>query len=552
MGLLMVVVAIPQGATTEDDQEPVVVDTRTAASVVGTYRAAVTDRQVDHWLEFSGTTERDRAVAMEDMLLTMTLAQEARRLGLDRDPAVVVELEHARFRLLKPLLRQAVQAERVFSPEEIEAKYQEIKGTYTLPRRVRLRNIFKRYPPDADQAAKHEVRRSVEAIRARALAGESFAQLAERESDSQTRLQGGLLGNVRPGTLRVEVDRVAMAMEAGEISEILEAEDGLTILYCEKILDAVRRSPDELREIAAGLLERRFFTVRWQVLDDELEQRAQFTTEWQALESGADGALDLDAVLIRFGTGTLSVGLVQELLPKRHQGGLRDMPRERITALVKAFLSKKMSVREAYARGLHEGTSFEGRWHWRREAILSTKALALLIQERLPPVTREEKKRHYEEFAADFKRPAHYRLTLLALETRGRDLRDVYDFGARLRGKIVGGEVTLAEAAREHSVHGSMDRDGDSGWVPRPAVPKRYGIDFLREMLRLEPGELSKWVLSNNRLWLFRLEAVEAARPMSFEEAEHRVEQRVGRNRVADLERQISDEWLHKLRIRRP
>jgi peptidyl-prolyl cis-trans isomerase C len=53
-------------------------------------------------------------------------------------------------------------------------------------------------------------------------------------------MEGGKLGDVKPGQLYQELDSVLFRMQEGEISEIVETELGLHILYCEKIKPAKR------------------------------------------------------------------------------------------------------------------------------------------------------------------------------------------------------------------------------------------------------------------------------------------------------------------------
>jgi peptidyl-prolyl cis-trans isomerase C len=53
-------------------------------------------------------------------------------------------------------------------------------------------------------------------------------------------MQGGRLGEVKRGQLYEDLDRVLFNMQEGEVSDIIESEVGLHILYCEKIKPAKR------------------------------------------------------------------------------------------------------------------------------------------------------------------------------------------------------------------------------------------------------------------------------------------------------------------------
>jgi peptidyl-prolyl cis-trans isomerase C len=70
--------------------------------------------------------------------------------------------------------------------------------------------------------------------------GNRFEQFAKRHSECPTAMQGGRLGDVKRGQLYQELDSVLFSMQQGEISDIVETELGLHILYCEKIRPAKR------------------------------------------------------------------------------------------------------------------------------------------------------------------------------------------------------------------------------------------------------------------------------------------------------------------------
>ncbi|MEM7587466.1 MAG: peptidylprolyl isomerase [Acidobacteriota bacterium] len=514
---------------------------------MASFRAPITQAELERWIQgYGDTAPEDRQQALRELILSRVLAGEAVRLGLDRDPATRVELVLKDAALVRPSLVRDVNAGIHVSDAEVEAKYQSIKDTYTRPRRVRLRNLFRRYPPDADAEDRAEVRRHMEELRRRLVAGEDFAELAAAESDSQTRLQGGLLGNVRPGTLKPEVDAVAMAMQPGEISEILAGSDGLTLLYCEQILPKVHRSPEELRDIARSLLERYSYQERWAAFEEQLLAKAGPVTDWTALEQ------DLDATLVTFTGGSLSVGQVRSRVAgRRSQARLAEFPRSRVEAAITRFVTQAMMLPEAAARGLIDA-ELEDRMAIKRREILASKALAYLIQQRLQPPTEAEIAALYRASPETFVRPPHDQLAVLSLRIDPSDPRPAYRLGERILHRLGLGELSFAEAARRHSDHPSATQGGEVGWVARRAISGRFGIDFMRALKRMKPGERSDLVASEGRLWIIELRAVEDQRTMTFEEARSSAEQRLGNQRVRQLEAEIVAEWLERLDIRFP
>jgi peptidyl-prolyl cis-trans isomerase SurA len=80
-------------------------------------------------------------------------------------------------------------------------------------------------------------------IRARLVAGEDFTQLARRHSaDPGSRERGGELGWFRRGRMVPEFDRVAFALRAGEISEVVETSFGFHIIRVDRVRGAERQA----------------------------------------------------------------------------------------------------------------------------------------------------------------------------------------------------------------------------------------------------------------------------------------------------------------------
>lgn len=72
-----------------------------------------------------------------------------------------------------------------------------------------------------------------------------FASLAMAHSECPTALQEGLLGEVKPGQLYPELDKALFAMQENSLSEVLESETGLHLLYCHSITPPYEHSQEE-------------------------------------------------------------------------------------------------------------------------------------------------------------------------------------------------------------------------------------------------------------------------------------------------------------------
>ena len=508
----------------------------------------VGEEELASWLAHGppGRAE-DRDAAFGEVLLVRAFSEEALRLGLDRRPATKMEILTAEGQLAMSELRRHVNASIEVSAEEAEAKYRAIKDTYTLPRRVRLRNLFKRFPLEASEGEKAELRAAMEALRGRVLEGADFAELAEAESESQTRLQGGLLGNVRAGTLRPRIDRVAMAMVEGEVSEVLEEPEGLTLLYCERVLPKVHRTPEELREIARNLLESAAWRADWAAMEALLLRRAAPEWRWRALAAG-DGSVDPEAVLLETTGGSLTVAEVAALVAPRGIDRMVALGTEQIESRARPHLRRWMAIEEVAVRGL-KSEALAGRARWKRLGILASKAIAEEVGRRLLPVTDADAEALYRAEPERFQRSAHYRLGVIALPFDAADPRPAYELGQRLVASLSAGEASFPDLARRYSREPSAESGGDSGWLSRRALPRVVGIDGLRAILRLAPGGRSGWVRDDEAslLRLIELRGYEEARPLAWEEAREAARNLVGQRRAEALQAKVTAEWLERL-----
>ena len=511
------------------------------ASAEATYRERIDARQLDSWHRFRGDQAGDRAQIRDELILVETLAREAEAAGLDRRPAVRWRLERADLDLIWPVVLRHALAD----PEIDEDAVQQLAARLVpLPRRVRLFNLFKRYPSDATDADRSAVRAEMEALLARLRAGESFKALAQAESDSQTRLQQGLIGNVRAGDLRPAVERVAFALEPGEVSDILEEDEGLTLLYCEKILPAVKRSAQELEDNARQRIESQTSRRLQAELEQALLERAQARWTWPE-----DLAADPRAVVVEWLEGRLTVEDVAALAATHGRRRLQDLPRPRLQRIVETFLIRRMARLRARRLGLIDHQLADKR-RWTRRQALAGQALAERVAARFQPITEAELRRRFELGRDALERPEHYRLRVLELPLDADAPRASHDAAERLAHRLRRGELTFADAARGSSRHPSA-RDGGllDPW-PMWRITGRLGIQATRALRLMEVGQTSAPVADGDRLWLLRLEEVEPRRPMTFEEARATLEERLGQAQASRLERQVTDELWRSLAVR--
>ncbi len=152
-------------------------------------------------------------------------------------------LDEARIR---PLLARELKVETVLDrvckdlteigDVEVSLYYFNHLEQFMRPASRQARHILITINPEFAENTREAALARVESI-ARRLHGKPgrFAEQALKHSECPTSLQGGQLGNVRPGVLYPELEASLFALEVGRISAPVESPLGFHLLFCESI-----------------------------------------------------------------------------------------------------------------------------------------------------------------------------------------------------------------------------------------------------------------------------------------------------------------------------
>ena len=169
-----------------------------------------------------------------DYVVLATAADRDSTLGsVDVAPIVDPILEQQLFGKLND---QVIKVDTTFTDEELREIWErEQPGT-----EVRARHILLRLAPDATSDQRDSALALANDLRARAQAGENFADLAQEFSqDPGTRQSGGDLGFFGRGQMVAPFEAAAFALDVGEVSDVVETPFGLHIIKLEE-----RRAPE--------------------------------------------------------------------------------------------------------------------------------------------------------------------------------------------------------------------------------------------------------------------------------------------------------------------
>jgi len=187
----------------------------------------------------------EKEALVREMAENLALAQHARALGLDRDPAIAHEIQTLLVRRL--LERELAPRLEAVDPTaaEVEAEYQRTLARYTQPAKDRLAILFLEVPANASAERRAEVRARLEEARRRAsgtgatAAGDvpapGFGPMSAEYSDDQaSRHRGGDVGWLESGNFAYRWPRplleAGFALPKGGVSEVLETDKGLYLV----------------------------------------------------------------------------------------------------------------------------------------------------------------------------------------------------------------------------------------------------------------------------------------------------------------------------------
>ena len=131
---------------------------------------------------------------------------------------------------------------------DILRMYEDNPDRYRQPGSRSASHILLSVSPDAADAQIDQVRQRASEIVARARGGESFASLAEVNSDDKgSAKRGGELGVIRPGTMVKPFEDAVFVMGEGEISEPVRTQYGFHVIRLDRITESRVQPLDQVR-----------------------------------------------------------------------------------------------------------------------------------------------------------------------------------------------------------------------------------------------------------------------------------------------------------------
>lgn len=194
---------------------------------------------------------------VRSLIIQQLLYKQATRDGYDKRPNVQQRLERARqAAIAEGFLQASTRVPESFpSEEEVKTFYEENKARLTLPRQLRLAQIFLAVPEGAGEVEAIQIERKAKDLRQRLDSAKTdFAELARAESEEpQSAARGGEIGLLPENLIQPEVLAAVDKLPVGGITEPLRLPGGWHIV---KVLEIQEPRQAKLDEIRPQLVER--------------------------------------------------------------------------------------------------------------------------------------------------------------------------------------------------------------------------------------------------------------------------------------------------------
>jgi len=166
-----------------------------------------------------------RNLSMEEFL--KELAKEGNTLEMAK--------EEIRGQMLRMrVLNREIKSKILVTEEEIGEYYNKHRDQYEGKEAVHIKEIMLTVPEQAGKAARAKIKENAHNLLRSIKAGESFEEVAAKYSQGGAAKDGGDIGFVERGIIIPELEAVAFGLSVGEVSNVIESENGFYII---KIVD---------------------------------------------------------------------------------------------------------------------------------------------------------------------------------------------------------------------------------------------------------------------------------------------------------------------------
>ena len=215
-----------------------------------------------------------RRQLVENHILKKLLFQEGLKLGYERDPAIVVQVDTLRERLIVQKVMSDLETIDVITDAQVEVFYEENAAQYSTTT-IRASHILLRDEQEARDIL----------AQLRAQPGQFEALAKEHSVDTASARNGGDLGFFGRGRMVPEFEEAVFALDQpGDLAEIVNTQYGYHLIRLDERKLGVTRPLDQVRERIRGNLRRDVIKERTARFYADLQKEAAIEIDEEAVE----------------------------------------------------------------------------------------------------------------------------------------------------------------------------------------------------------------------------------------------------------------------------
>jgi peptidyl-prolyl cis-trans isomerase C len=181
--------------------------------------------------------ESNKGQVLRQLVLQEVLAQEGKRLKLDRDPQVQAQLAvQTNTTLARSVVRKYVDEKSQVTDAKLQGHYDAHQQEYVVGEQINASHILVQTKDEAENVLK-ELKE-----------GKPFAEVAKARSIGPSAPNGGELGTFGRGRMVPAFEKAAFALKVGEISEPVQTQFGYHVITVTDRQEARTRPFDEVKE----------------------------------------------------------------------------------------------------------------------------------------------------------------------------------------------------------------------------------------------------------------------------------------------------------------
>ncbi|MDL1956101.1 MAG: peptidylprolyl isomerase [Candidatus Desulfofervidus auxilii] len=431
--------------------------------------------------------------ALQRMIENYLIAQEAKRLGLDKEPDYLNAIEEYKRNLCLDALWEEELKDITITDEELRKIYRE-RNT-----KIHVYQIFTRDKKKAEEALK------------RIKAGEEFKEVAKKFSEDPQAAKGGDLGFIPLERMPEKWKKTVFSLSPGEISDIIEADSGFYIIKLVEI-----KKPDMAKfEKVKKSMRRKLLKEKKKVKREELinnwRKKAKVKVNKDLLEK-LDPEREIQGIIAWVNGEPI---YVKEFLPilKRKLWGYQamqrrwdikvkmdDIKKEVLEELIKVHIAEQEALSRSY---LKKDKKLKRKLKIYEISLLVNEFKRKIVAPQIT-VTEEEMKKYYERHKKEkYMSPAKYYIRLIKVST-AQEAEDIHE-------ELLAG-ADFALLAKKKSKSDSAKKGGLVGWISEDKLP-----ESIRKVIKtLKPGEISPVIEEGRYYSIILLEDKKFPEPLPF------------------------------------